>query len=302
MNDYVTENERILKKWQKAFIEDKKHEKKYIGEDVEKFFAYDGIMNKGEFAFDENKSDGTIIRKPSGNENTLWNDCPLRVLFLTKEENTGGDENTVGDEAWDVRAETFHEKGDLLPPENKTISSSFFYCNEACLLYGLLNTKPNKKILFDSFSWQEALEFSDEKIFARINCKKEVGGPSISDFVLQKEIGKYDKSLKAQILNLDADILICCGSQNGKNIILETVKKFYEKEYKEEFEYVDCVKDKGTGMHYNKKRNKLAIDAYHLAYFKGGYKARYSEIIDMYYEFLKHLKNTEGIDFSASHR
>ena len=199
----------------------------------------------------------------------------------------------MGDEAWDVRAETFHEKGDLLPPDNKTISSSFFYCNEACLLYGLLNTKPNKKILFDSFSWQEALEFSDEKIFARINCKKEVGGPSISDYILQKEIGKYYDPLKAQIINLDADILICCGSQNDENLILNTVYDIYEKEFK----YMNFIDGKGTGMHYNKKRNKLAIDAYHLAYFKGGYKARYSEIIDMYYEFLKIYP-----DFVNSHR
>ncbi len=50
-------------------------------------------------------------------------------------------------------------------------------------------------------------------------------------------------------------------------------------------------------MHYNKKRNKLAFDAYHLAYFKDRYKARYSEIIDMYYEFLKIYP-----DFVNSHR
>ena len=71
---------------------------------------------------------------------------------------------------------------------------------------------------------------------------------------------------------------------------------------------MNCVDGKGTGMHYNKKRNKLAIDAYHLAYSipkcKGSdsLEDRYYETIGMYYEFLKHLKKTEGIDFSTSHR
>ena len=101
-----------------------------------------------------------------------------------------------------------------------------------------------------------------------------------------------------QILNLDADILVCCGSQNDENLILNTVYDIYENEFK----YMNFIDGKGTGMHYNKKRNKLAIDAYHLSYIKGGLEARYNETVGMYYEFLKHLKNTKGIDFSASHR
>ena len=55
-------------------------------------------------------------------------------------------------------------------------------------------------------------------------------------------------------------------------------------------------------MHYNARQNKLAIDAYHLAFFKGGLEARYNETVGMYYEFLKYLKDAKGIDFSISHR
>lgn len=291
MKDYVEENERILNEWCRKFVEDKKHDEEYKDCEIEKFFAKDGIMNKGEFYIDE-YYDGTIRRQESFIENTMWNECPLRVLFLTK------DEYTSEKEAWDVRTETFYEKGGGTPPKNNTVSSSFFFQNEACILYGLRNTTPEKKTPFDEFSWEDALSFSDEKIFARINCKKEVGNPIILDNVLQDAIDKYYVYLKAQILTLDADILVCCGNQKENNIILNTVYKIYE----DEFEYVNCVDGKGTGMHYNSKRNKLAIDAYHLSFFKGGLEARYNETVGMYYEFLKYLKNKKNIDFSAPHR
>ena len=293
MKDYVAENERILNKWCRKFVENKKDDEEYKGYAIEHYFARDGIMNIGDnFNLDKN---GTIWREASGNENTKWNECPLRVLFLTKDENTGGDE------AWDVRKETFYKKRYGLPPQNKTISGSFFYQNEACILYGLWNTKPEKMIKYsdEDFSWEDALRFSDNHIFARINCKKEVGYSTILDNELKKAIDNYYDLLKEQILTLDADILVCCGSQNDQNIILKTVFEIYENE----FDYVDCVDCGGSGMHYNEKRNKLAIDAYHLSYsYNGHLEARYNETVGMYYEFLRYLKKTKNIDFSAPHR
>ena len=70
MKDYVAENERILEEWRKSLeIEDV-------------CFALDGIMNKGEFYIDDYEA---VRRKESGKENVMWNECPLRVLFLTKD-------------------------------------------------------------------------------------------------------------------------------------------------------------------------------------------------------------------------
>ena len=297
MKDYVAENERILNEWCDCYV--KNNQSSYPNcTNLRDYFAPDGIMNKGEFDI---KPDGTIIRKPSNmarsTENSMWNECPLRVLFLTK------DENTDGDVAWDVRAETFYKKGNGLPPKNKTISDSFFFRNEACILYGLLNTTLDNMIMCSDkdFSWEDALRFSDEKIFARVNCKKEVGYSTISDRVLKESIDKYFDNLKEQILKIDADIFVCCGHQKDDNLILNTVYDIYENE----FEYVNCVDGKGTGMHYNAKRNKLAIDAYHLSFIKGGIEARYNETVGMYYEFLKYLKQSKkykNVDFSATHR
>lgn len=274
--NYVAKNQSILDEWFEKFVEDKKNDEAYKEcDNLKDFFAPDGIMNKGYFFVD--KKDGAIRRVVNGKENELWAKCPLRVLFLTKDEHA--------DVAWDVRTETFYEKGFGKPPQNKTVSGSFFYQNEVCLLYGLLNTKPSEDgmMKYNAFSWEKALKFSDKNIFARINCKKEVGGPMILNNNLQDAIDKYYVYLEEQILNLDADILVCCGNQNGNNIILNTVYDIYANE----FEYVNCIDGQGTGMHYNAKRNKLAIDAYHLSFFKGGLEARYNETVGMYHEFLK---------------
>ena len=284
MKDYVAENERILNEW-------RNHLNQY------EYFAPDGIMYKGEFRgaykyYENGEYKFRWMRIPSGRENILWTNAPLRVLFLTK------DQNTSGDTAWDVRSETYWAADENVTPEERGIDKSFFNSNLVYILYGILNTTADKQVGYNDFTDNEALSFADEQIFARINCKKEVGGGKCENYDLQKAIDRDLKLLKEQILNLDADIFVCCGHQNEKNIILNTVYDIY----KDEFEYVNCVEGKGTGMHYNAKRNKLAIDAYHLSHLNGGSEARYNETVGMYYEFLKYLKKTKSIDFTNSHR
>ena len=284
MKDYVAENERILNEW-------RNHLNQY------EYFAPDGIMYKGEcrgaYKYYENgEYKFRWVRIPSGRENTLWTNAPLRVLFLTK------DQNTSRDTAWDVRSETYWAADENVTPEERVIDKSRFNSNLVYILYGILNTTADKQVGYNDFTDNEALSFADEQIFARINCKKEVGGRECKNYDLQKAIDRDFKLLKEQILNLDADIFVCCGHQNENNIILNTVCDIY----KDEFEYVNCVEGKGTGMHYNAKRNKLAIDAYHLSHLKGGPEARYNETVGMYYEFLKYLKKTKDIDFTNSHR
>ena len=283
MKDYVGENQRILDEWRKKFIDE-------LGAENEWKFAPDGIMNKGEFSSpDEN---GVIWREqsnPEGTiENNLWENAPLRVLFLTKDENLY-DDSIV---AWDVRRETFHAKNSELS-ENRA-SGSFFYKNEANILYGILNTSPTNMVGFEEFSINDAVKFSDDKIFARINCKKEGGEETIENSKLYDVINKDHYILKDQILNLDADIFVCCGNQDDKNPALD----FLYEIYKDEFVYCDYGTKKGTAAHYNEKRNKLALDVYHLAYSRnGGEIARYYEAVGAYYQFIKkHPK------FIESHR
>lgn len=286
MEDYVGKNQRILDEWRAKFIQDKQTDKDYYDwtqEDLSTLFAEDGIMNKGKMY----KKDDIIWRE-SGNENEMWSKAPIRILFLTKDENA--------DIAWDVRSETFYAKGLELPITDYQVSSSFFYQNEVCLLYGLLKSNlENGYQEFNDFTWEDALRFSDEQIFARINLKKEIGGGKLDNKDLQEAINKYFDYIKKQIVLLDADVFICCGSQSDNNILLNTLYDIY----KDEFKYVDYGTGKGTAAHYNEKRNKLAIDAYHLAYGRnGGLGARYVEIVGAYFDFIKYLKTTKGIDFS----
>lgn len=261
--DFVRKNQEILDRWKAKFPLEKQGK-----------FADDGIMNKGET---ELGHDGRVWRK-SGNENELWNKAPLRVLFLTKDENLYDDDIPV----WDVRTETFHQKG--IDCKLNVVSNSTFYRNEANILYGILNTRVDNMIGFHEFSREDALKFSDKVVFARINCKKEGGGGTITDGELQNAIEEYFDDLKDQILAIDADIIICCGHQHENNVILNALYKIYS----EDFQYINLGKGKGTGVHYNEAKNKLAIDAYHLAYLNGGEELRYYEIVGAYYEFVKH--------------
>lgn len=271
-HDFVGMNQEILNNWRA----------KYPLKEQE-MFAEDGIMNKGEF---DRNNDGGGVWRNSGNENEMWATAPLRVLFLTKDENI----SSTG-KVWDVRRETFHQKG--TDEKQNIISDSTFYRNEANILYGIFNTSSDNLMGFHEFSYEDALQFSDNVVFARINCKKEGGGETITNYELQNAIDKYFDDLKNQIIELDADIIICCGYQQQKNIILNALYDIYP----EEFKYFDLGKGKGTGLHYNAKKNKLAIDAYHLSYLTGGEEIRYYEVVGAYYEFLK-----QHPDFVNSHR
>jgi hypothetical protein len=288
--DYTEKNQTILDEWRAKFIEDKKAEEEYADctpEEISTLFAEDGIMNKGDYTQPDANGVFWRERSPEGiKENDLWSKTPLRVLFLTKDENA--------EIAWDVRGETFYAKH--IKREQNVISGSFFYQNEACLLYGLLKSNfENSYQEFDGFTWEDALKLSEEQIFARVNLKKEIGGGKLENKDLQDAINKYFDYIKRQIVLLDADIFICCGSQSDNNIILNTLYDIY----KDEFKYVDYGTGKGTAAHYNEKRNKLAIDAYHLAYGRnGGLSTRYAEIVGAYFDFIKYLKTTKGIDFT----
>ena len=204
MKDYVAENERILNEW-------RNHLNQY------EYFAPDGIMYKGEFRgaykyYENGEYKFRWVRIPSGRENILWTNAPLRVLFLTK------DQNTSRDTAWDVRSETYWAADENVTPEERGIDKSRFNSNLVYILYGILNTTADKQVGYNDFTDNEALSFADEQIFARINCKKEVGGRECKNYDLQKAIDRDFKLLKEQILNLDADIFVCCGHQNENNL------------------------------------------------------------------------------------
>ncbi|MBO4403128.1 MAG: hypothetical protein J5792_05525, partial [Bacteroidales bacterium] len=253
----------------------------------------DGIMYKGEFRgaykYYENENNEykfRWIRIPSGRENLLWANAPLRLLFLTKDQNTGDNPS------WDVRSESFRYLSDEYKPEELWIDSSRgnFFKNLVYLFYGLMNTTVDRKIDYHQINEKDALSYIDdeEHIFARINCKKEVGGAQCPNGVLANAI--YDDVnkdfLKQQILNLDADIFVCCGLMSFMPNLLNDMGYHFESQ------------DDDKWIYYDLEENKLAINSYHLSL--PGFK--YEGLISAYHDFLKKLYIDEQIDFTKSHR
>lgn len=258
VKDFVAENERILEKW-----------KKRNAEYGETNFADDGIMYRGKI---EPIATGTERYSNKEQENKMWNKAPLRVLFLTKDQNAGGYD------AWDVRGET----GNL---------SYAFFRNLMYQLYGLINTKPGYKADF-KFSNEEAIELYNTFPIARINAKKEAGRSSVSNNTLRFYIDRDGELLKEQILNLDSDIFVCCGYsdyiEESGNLLLNFLNN--------KCHYNLIKQPDDDWIFYDEKQNKIAINNWHLSARKSS-EEWYNLLTDAYYRFLR-----SHPDFTESHR
>ncbi len=287
MKNYVAENERILKEWRNAYVNN--NQSKYPDcTNLHEYFTPDGIMFKGEFLPDRrNYSDGKSVfrwkRNCSGEENTLWANVPMRVLYLTK------DQNSYGDVAWDVRSESFRYRDENYKPDEMWLDTGVaFYRNLVYSLYGILKTTIDQPQDYNNFTDKDALSFVDKQIFARINCKKEVGNDKCPDDVLLDAINRDKSFLERQINNLDADIFICCGYSQSipdtGNRILNLLNSIG---------YHFKPQDEEKWIFYDLDKNKVAINSYHLSYLRFDYVG----MISAYHEFLK-----RNPAFTDSHR
>lgn len=270
MKDYVAENERILDEWEKKYQEN--------GLDTE-YFARDGIMFRGNLKKDNSNLDW--IHEPSGNENDMWANSPLRVLYLTKDQYS----DYCG--AWDVRTESYHCRSQKNADEY-IISGTIFHQRLVWSLHGLLTTTPQKCTQFNDFTNEQSLQFVDEHIFARINCKKESGGSSCNENTLRKEIEKYSAYLKAQILNLDADVFVGCGARQNTNAeINDDYYNIFIIEVLNNLCGYHFERVPNTEVYYDSLTNKVAINSYHLSYQGFSHEQSYIDIVEQYYLFLQ---------------
>ena len=287
MKDYVAENERILKEWRNSYVND--NQSKYPDcTNLHEYFTPDGIMFKGEFLphrrfYPDGKSVFRWKRDCSGDENALWTIAPMRVLYLTK------DQNSYGDIAWDVRSESFRYRDENYKPDEMWLDTGVtFYRNLVYSLYGILKTTIDQSMGYNDFTDKDALSFADKQIFARINCKKEAGGDRCTNKMLYDAIYNNNNYnfLRDQVLNLDADIFVCCGLM------------FFMPSLLNDMEYHFKPQDNDNWIYYDSDRNKIAINSYHLSY--SGFN--YNNLISAYHDFLKKLYIDEQIDFTKSHR
>jgi len=276
--DYVKKNDEILKKMQALSNVDNEH------------FAEDGIMFRREHKLDENGIWSFSPSEGNKNENELWATTGLRILYILKEQ------PSIQYGGWDVRCESYHKPWGAISDYNPRLLT--FHKNIMSTLYGLFNTTYKFYPSFEkieSVHYRDALELSDKKPYARINCKKEIGESYSKDTYINNYINdiNYAPLLAKQILNLDADIILCCTysessdnigkvvnieDQNSGNYILEFLKKRV---------YKNLKVTSSNGIWFDETTNRIAINTYHPSYRSISTKDYYDDVIGNYFEFLK---------------
>lgn len=254
MDSIFERNEQLLKEWEKA-SEDNNEQSEFVP---------DGILYRGDAVYSSTGCWG----HERGTEDELWQHSPMRILYITKDLND--------EESWDIRCETCREN--YSGEDNVRIASNNFCKNYLYQIYGLGHTTPEKMTDYNGFSDKDAIEYFDKSTIARINVKKQLGKSSISNYVLKKYIDKYSDFIKRQILLLDADIIVCCGSSNNSldKLILNFVKE-------------NCynLEKINNWIYYCAEMNKVVVDSWHLSVRGVSIEDFYNDMISAYHSFLK---------------
>ena len=224
--------------------------------------APDGILYRGAFSYDE----GYWTRLP-GDECNAWERASRRILILTKDLNDA--------EAWDIRAETgrLNHSG----PDNIRISAPF-YKNLMRWVYGILHAAPgNPAPDFDDINRQEIYQpFYDNTPLARINCKKQLGGATLSNADLHTYLTRYRDLLTRQITAYDPHILLCCGSSNLiKDFIRETI--------------LPDLRQTNDWIYHSPATGTLLINSYHPSYRGAAHRDMYAGMMSA---LQQHLNRT----------
>lgn len=204
-------------------------------------FAQDGLLYRGDIFFEDD-----AWHRKSGGEERLWEAADKKLLILTKDLNDT--------EAWNIREET-GRRNELTFDYSKT---SPFYKNIRMWSYGLLNTDSdgNTPPFSEAKDMNVSGVFYEKAPIARVNCKKQCGGGSISDKVLEEYIRRYASLLLQQISLYDANIIMCCGCKGDVNLILNFVRNMYLKD-------LACVEGTGDWIYYSPSTGKVVINTYH---------------------------------------
>lgn len=254
MKDYHKLEEDIFKRWNRASIANGDGELK----------NEDGLLFRGKIIFD---GEGGRTRQP-GKEETLWHNAPKRLLFLTKETPDYG----CDDNCWDLRTETATDYETDTEPRHKV-----FYSNYIRWAYGILNISPKGKTksFEEASNWAKSLNyFIKEAPLARVNIKKQQGGPSTKANNLIESVNKYSEFVLEQISLYDADIFFCCG-----NDTYNALSKIWSK-------YLPHLEEINDWMYYSKSKKKLVINSWHPSARKK-HKEMYDSLMEAYEEFLQ---------------
>lgn len=222
-------------------------------------FAEDGLLYKG----DINYSDTGYWYRNTGNEEELWKNAHTRVLFLTKDLNDT--------DAWDIRAETGRKNHS---GETNIIINTPFYKNYMRWFYGILTAcQTGECKSYEEANCQQTYRsFFDEMPLVRVNCKKQVGGGTISTDRLKHFMERYKDLLVKQIKLYNPDVIVCCGGSSS-------IKDFIATSYLPDLERIN------KWVYYSNSLNKVVIDFYHLSH-RFSQEGVYTDLMNGLKEFI----------------
>ncbi|MCC8177112.1 MAG: hypothetical protein LUC85_00725 [Bacteroidales bacterium] len=226
----------------------------------------DGLLFRGQISY----IDGYWSREKGGEERQ-WAEADRRLLILTKDLND--------EEGWDIRQETgrMHE---VAFSYDRAIP---FYKNLRMWSYLLLNATADS---YPSFREARRMErvgpFYETAPIARVNCKKQVGGSSISDATLMRYLETYAEPLRRQINLYQANIILCAGCSGDRNRILDFVRSQCIPD-------LAPIADTGDWIYYSPSTAVMAVNSYHPS-ARVGYEDTYLNLANALMRGLAHIK------------
>lgn len=254
MKDYHTLEDELFNEWEA---------KSKLQETENYEIVPDGMMRRGAINDDWDRDEGK--------EYELWENAPLRLIMLTKENIDNLDKR--------------HETG--FDGEGNVVHKSF-YPNYLRWVYCML--KPEMKNgHWKVKSFEEASDFDKNREYlinkaplVRINVKKQVGDSSIKDPILRKYVRNYADEIVKQINLYDANILFCCEPQG---IILGLIKEKILTDDLEDVNKEDV--NKKDWMYYSPTKKVLVVHSFHPGLHHRTHESVYNDLKDAYEDFLQ---------------
>ncbi len=203
--------------------------------------SQDGLHFLGDFNYDQ--ENGTWDRA-IGDEEEQWRRICLKhrgLVVITKD---------LPEDSWDLRVD--HARKNYF--EQPTPNNQTFYRNLRRWMYGLMNIDVYGNMP-ELPSTSEAQNNFENKPWVRINLKKEPGGSSISDAILDEYIEKCNSLLKEQLLIYrDASIYLDCAHGRG----LKLLKEIYPD--------IKPFRGEDDWIFYSSENSFFIINSYHPSY------------------------------------
>lgn len=177
MNDYNEQLEFLFKEW--------KTEASKSGVKCDNFFVKDGIMYK---------------TTPVGVQ-AQWEQSPLRIAFLMKDQPQSNDPNGC---FWDDDARNWLRDRTDVQELKKLVFRRLAY-----ILWGICNTKTSADRNFDSINHSDLVRLFDTIPFAYIETKKQPGGGSLDEKAEQAYLDRFNSYLQKELDILNPNVFVC---------------------------------------------------------------------------------------------